>query len=811
MHQLEKIRETLYTLSHQALQHRKLDEGSKDKLRLAIKKLDASPPPNILLYGVSQTGKSTLFATLIRGEQFVPIGVGTATTVVPTELWPVMNEGEERAIIWWKSPREVLESMLGILLPHISIKPEAKDAAAQDETDISPERIALEVVNVSDPRHRQHLLGALSEAESQFRRLLDLNEPAQHGEALVIARALLLYYEFYEREYREDGTAVRANEIHGWLRRPADWMQRDEFSPGRPFPYTFDDVKCFFVKRAQLFARCLQGLSSVCVVDAPGYGITDYDNAVLEEEARRADSIILILGSSGSELTQHQLDQISILSRNVSKNPFVLWNAKGIPVGRAEAILRGDLSTIRRVLGLNLSSERALVADFLLALRATQLSRFNELSERSLQSLAEEASHNHFPSRSAELRSEYVRRYLETTLSNSHGTFTFEGYDAQSSGGYEGAVRASNLNANLESIIDLVRRTHEAILLSDCAHDIIDVLRQFLFTHPTKAHYDDMVERVDLLDKAIPTFQSEVPKHEKKLLALVRERKKDIKSDLADTLWEKSHFNNVKSTIKANIDKTYSRIYVPHILRRDLTELFKARFQLWLQQIKKGESVRFRNYLLSEYHKAWRTLRDGLKPVCEEAGGSLTLPDWPDPDFDFSAFQTELMGSVETTLLSQFPNYILKGAVESAENLKVEIVKGGRNLANTGRRLAGWLGFNVKVKKYPPPQRFDRAAAKQEVNGQVESFYARKNSIPDDVMWEKIACGALENGIVKALARNSGMYSQLLNQRLNEMKAMVHDSPAPLSTDERESLNNIIEDLGSSVVLAKPFAGRGTS
>jgi uncharacterized protein YdcH (DUF465 family) len=802
MLQLTKIKESIQSLAGIALNHRKLEAASKERIAAALAAVETAPRPKVVLFGVSQAGKSTLLATLMRGEQIIPIGVGTATTVVPTELWTVASAGEERAALIWKSPREVLAAMVAVVRPHLRLDPQ-EDAAPAGSPEQLSGQVALDVIDLANAQDRAELLQALEVAEAEARQSPWDHEPGQNDEALVIARALLTYYETYEREYRAGEVDIPLSEVHAWLRRPVDWMERDEFNPQRPFPYSYDEVKCFYVKRAQLFVRCVEGLEGVSFVDAPGYGVTPSDNAVLDHEARQADSVVLVLGSQGSQITEAQLTQVGQLSKNLTRNPFVLWNAQGISQVQAERILTSDLKAMRRVITLDIPPSRAIVANFLLALRATQLVRFEHLHAMSLGSLADEAVLKGFSREAATPEPDYVRSFLADTLRLGYETFPTKRYDGAGDRQYEAALTAANLHKHLTAIINMITQTHEAILLRDCAKEVISVLRQFLFTHPTQERFDDLNRQYEELELAIPRFEQEVGAQQKKFVAKLKGQSDELKSELVETLWAHSHYRNVKAAIKTQIGRTSSRTYVPSILRRNLRELTNARLQMWLQQVQQGESNRLRNHLLSSYQQVWLALREQLRPVSEDAQGGLQLPDWSAPKFDLVEFKITLKEELEAAVEGEFPDSMVKGFVRAYEELKVDAIKGARNKLNT---FKGWLkkkGVNVKVKKSPPPHPFNREAAQAAISEQVEGFYQSwKDVLPDDLTWA-MAHKAFELGLKQAFDLNSKTYSDILKQRLAELYKLKHNGLAPLSTGERAYFEQLINRLEPSLAATE--------
>ena len=65
--------------------------------------------PAVQLFGVSQAGKSTLISCLTSGEQWIPIGTGTATTAVKIELLSVDSLKDARAEIKWLTKEDLLQ------------------------------------------------------------------------------------------------------------------------------------------------------------------------------------------------------------------------------------------------------------------------------------------------------------------------------------------------------------------------------------------------------------------------------------------------------------------------------------------------------------------------------------------------------------------------------------------------------------------------------------------------------------------------------------------------------------------------------
>jgi len=99
----------LLVLSEYLVSLTKKNRAVSEEITTAREKFESRDDPSVQLYGLSQAGKSTFLSCLTLGEQFIPIGTGTATTAVVVELISTDSKAQSRAEVKWFSPAELQE------------------------------------------------------------------------------------------------------------------------------------------------------------------------------------------------------------------------------------------------------------------------------------------------------------------------------------------------------------------------------------------------------------------------------------------------------------------------------------------------------------------------------------------------------------------------------------------------------------------------------------------------------------------------------------------------------------------------------
>jgi hypothetical protein len=151
--------------------------------------------PAVQLFGSSQAGKSTLISCLTLGEQWIPIGTGTATTAVKIELLSVDFLSQAKAQIKWLTKEDLLQ-----LVQQAPMDVFIQAVIAKNKTpffgysDISSNR---KILTLDSPEDRKIFREALDLAKKERVWRGEVGE----GETLKVVETILSHYDSYLQEF----------------------------------------------------------------------------------------------------------------------------------------------------------------------------------------------------------------------------------------------------------------------------------------------------------------------------------------------------------------------------------------------------------------------------------------------------------------------------------------------------------------------------------------------------------------------------------------------------------------------------------
>jgi hypothetical protein len=245
--------------------------------------------PAVQLFGVSQAGKSTLISCLTSGEQWIPIGTGTATTAVKIELLSVDSLKDARAEIKWLTKEDLLQ-----LVQQAPMDSFIQVVIAKNKNPfLGYSYIASnrKILTLDSPEDRKLFREALALAKKE--REDDKGEVGE-GETLKVVETILNHYESYLKEFIAGDIKIKGkdlSQLFKWTRQPSDWKKRSVSD------YDFDELRSFFTKEVRLYVPTQDAIKRLRILDTPGFGVNLFHNSICREAQRESKAIILVLGS----------------------------------------------------------------------------------------------------------------------------------------------------------------------------------------------------------------------------------------------------------------------------------------------------------------------------------------------------------------------------------------------------------------------------------------------------------------------------------------------------------------------------------
>ena len=389
--------------------------------------------PAVQLFGASQVGKSTLISCLTLGEQWIPIGSGTPTTAVKTEILSVDSLNDAKAQIKWLTKDDLLQLVqqapMDVFIQALMMRKRSYWLSRKNLT-------------LDSPEDRELFLEALYLAKKE--RENNVGE-AGEGETLKVVETILSHYESYLEEFLSEDINIKnikgkdLSQLLKWTRRPHDWEIRPISD------YKFDELRCFFTKELRLYVPTQDAIKHLRILDTPGFGVSLFHNSICREAQREAKAIILVLDS---QLTLGKLDEIKQLKAGISDsgawqgirsnlvdNIFIIWNQKNGTKANAEKLLNTMLEDLKKEVNITVPRDRVAVVNLRLALRAMQSKKIAKgigLSSSTFESLFQIFSNDH-PNRFARYSSDrypqVIKKLVDRDMENDAEKFSDDFFD----------------------------------------------------------------------------------------------------------------------------------------------------------------------------------------------------------------------------------------------------------------------------------------------------------------------------------------------------------------------------------------------
>ncbi len=673
-------------------------------LEASLERLLANPDLTVHLYAPSQTGKSTLVSFLTGGEQYVPIGQGTATTAIEIELRRVEPGEAPRALGEWLAPSEV-GALIAERLEAYGFEPPGRQPASGSES--SPAAIDL-----ADRQTRKRARDALRQAvkarvaergsqRSLTKRSIEGDEPEKDwddeelrrsGESIVVAQLLISFFDRYRAEYTPEQFGIPLDEVDRWTRNPERW------NTAPVDDLTYEEVRSLFMKRVQLALPADPALQGLRIVDAPGFGVSSLHNEIGRRTQEAADATLVVLGSNKSEITHPQLEQLGRLATGLRTTTCAIWNANGADGIRAQELLAGDLGRLRNEVGISIPSDRAVVVNVLHLLRAKQRECLDsgKLSDMTIAALAKRR-----PNRTGKSDRELATELIDYELRKCAEDYCGLDGDPQELAEFPERVRA--MLQQLPSAVPN-RRLHE------CAEHTLRVLSALLERYPTPAELQDYHADAKALRELLPSFNDIKATH-RASLKVGDEDRRDACREAAETLSDRTAVHNLQNSLtQAVMNELYWGDAATR-LRATVADFVKTRLRVWLADVN-DRKTRVGTAWAGRLTLACDNFADEfrLRQANERTASERSRPIAPELGILGNASIDQLLDEVATAVAELV---VASSLVDRFTTFTKDLSR------KVGNKLGRWFS-NLSGSDYDERPAFDRRAALDEVLGHLQ-------------------------------------------------------------------------------------------
>lgn len=241
----------------------------------------------LVLIGGFQSGKSTLFNYLCDGRELSPAGPnggGNRTSGCMVTAHPIQEGGEERAVITWRKPEELLAA-LGTSLIKYYKEPTTFSCLTPAE------------VNLDKAEDREKLAGfAIQELTSSAASLTDENRGLLRF-TLIICR----FYEQFAERCKAGSMECKPSESVKITSYPQAWGKKwaaiQENETWRELPdFSEEDIQFVFCGGVELFLDSAILRDIGCsVIDCPGLYISKWDTEIATQCIKEANAILYMI------------------------------------------------------------------------------------------------------------------------------------------------------------------------------------------------------------------------------------------------------------------------------------------------------------------------------------------------------------------------------------------------------------------------------------------------------------------------------------------------------------------------------------
>lgn len=294
----------------------------------------------LVLIGAFQSGKSTLFNYLCDGRELSPIGPGGGglrTSGCMVTAHPVKEGGEERAVITWRKPEELLAA-LGASLVNYYENPTSYSALTTNE------------VNLDRDEDRAKL------AEFAVKELTDsaANLSNEEKELLRFTLIVCRFYKDFAKKCENGTDTCTPDEAVALTSYPQDWANKwcktQETNSWSELPeFSVDEVNFAFCGGVELFldSHVLRNIGC-SIIDCPGLFISKWDTEIATRCIKAANAILYMFAGNKS-LTQEDLQALKECVRLGGSHKMIFGANVHVPLLQWENILNnGVLPTLRQ-------------------------------------------------------------------------------------------------------------------------------------------------------------------------------------------------------------------------------------------------------------------------------------------------------------------------------------------------------------------------------------------------------------------------------------------------------------------------------
>lgn len=294
----------------------------------------------LVLIGAFQSGKSTLFNYLCDGRELSPIGPGGGglrTSGCMVTAHPVKEGGEERAVITWRKPEELLAA-LGASLVNYYENPTSYSALTTNE------------VNLDRDEDRAKL------AEFAVKELTDSDANLSNEEKELLRFTLIVcrFYKDFAEKCKKGTDTCTPDEAVALTSYPQDWANKwcktQETNSWQELPeFSVDEVNFAFCGGVKLFLDSPVLRNIGCsIIDCPGLFISKWDTEIATRCIKSANAILYMFAGNKS-LTQEDLQALKECVRLGGSHKMIFGANVRVSLQQWENILNnGVLPTLKQ-------------------------------------------------------------------------------------------------------------------------------------------------------------------------------------------------------------------------------------------------------------------------------------------------------------------------------------------------------------------------------------------------------------------------------------------------------------------------------
>jgi hypothetical protein len=620
--------------------------------------------PAVQLFGVSQAGKSTLISCLTLGEQWIPIGTGTATTAVKIELISVDSLDKARAEIKWLTKEELLDLVMqppmDTFIQAVMSKDILKDIFSNIKSLISSDALNQNRKDLTlDSKEDRKLLQKALEAAKRERE----NNGGNVGEfdSLAIVEVILSYYEEYLKKFTTEIITLKGkflSQISKWTRQPHQWTEIPISN------YSFDDLQSFFTKEVRLYVPTQDAVNGLRILDTPGFGVNLLHNKICREAQREAKAIILVLGS---QLTLDNLEEIKQLKTGMSDsqsatvrqeesiksrlgdNIFIIWNQKEGTKENARNNLDKMLKRLQQEVNITISPDRVAIVNLRLALRAMQYEKIQTgqgLSPSTYESLFQIFVNDY--TKIKDINEEGKKqKAVQNTIAREMklDRLKFDDEDTDIISDIEQDTKPNYLELSgwndVFQLIKSIKDSQKQIQTIELAAKILELLKNYIQKFPTPEEQKQKTEQLKILEYILARFEKKTGLIRNKMIEEVISQDESILNDFLGYLTDNKELINLKTRIKDLIDSELYFTNVPGKIKEKLIDYVDARCSAWIRDFIEFNTSGGKELVLGSYKESVDDFKIFISDKIQGKGfENLILPTAVEPSIDLDYFRT---------------------------------------------------------------------------------------------------------------------------------------------------------------------------